>query len=205
MEGNADGEELQAGSCRAGIQYHPSGERQRGGSGVLRIQGGSGLPRGGGGLITALPLFVCSPRYGSVAALLSAALARSSWLLGLDQPVLLHICLDQTKVKPKESIRSAVETPITCLGRLPPSRRAALGPASPRRRGLSLRAGTEGFLCLPAAPPPRCACPPPSAPFSKREKKKKSLLIRIERFFLLRMVPLPSPAGVRLKIITNYE
>ena len=166
-EGNADGEELQAGSCRAEIQYHPSGERQRGGFGGPPHSGWLGAASGRRCWNYGAAAVCTFLSNGSAAALLSAALARSSWLLGLDQPVLLHICLDQTKVKPKESIRSAAETPITCVGRLAP----LAGGAGSRLPPRPLRAGTAGALDLPASPPAPPGRPAPSPRFFFSFKK----------------------------------
>lgn len=104
-------------------------------------------------------------------------------------------------MKPKESIRSAAETPITWLGRLAP---LAAGGAGARLPGLRLSAGTDGLLDLPASCPPLFPAGLTStlSPFSKKGKKKwnkKSLLVRVETVLLLRMVPLPSPAWGQVK------
>lgn len=162
------------------------------------------MPRGGGGFnygAAAVCRFPSLRERGR--ALLAAALARSSWLLGLDQPVLLHICLDQTKVKPKESIRSAAETPITWLGRLAP---LAAGGAGARLPGLRLSAGTDGLLDLPASCPPfpLPGCPPPSPPLAKREKKNL-YWYGWKRFSGREWSRFPPRLGGRLKMVINYE
>lgn len=87
-------------------------------------------------------------------------------------------------MKPKESIRSAAETPITCLGRLAPLAAGGAGPASPRRRGLPLRAGTGGGFFARFAgffPTPLCL-PSTLSPFLKKGgKNEKKIFIDTDR------------------------
>lgn len=126
--------ELQPGPCGWGILYHPSGKDtgEACGSGLFSVH----VEGPGGGYLG--DLYVPFTRGASLLACCCCCCSRALLLaLGLDQPVLLHICLDQTKVKPKESIRSAAETPITCLRQLAPLQtcgRASNPPLFPSRR-----------------------------------------------------------------------